>query len=123
MSGKRIFAVLLLIVLLTSFTTNPTKEEIQEALNDRIAVIFKKELGIKHDDAYELAMILYGNKIIEEVAGNYIEIENYYFFSLAQVSWRGDKGIIGGGAFRQIWFSKQIDQKAGDIISTLKKIR
>lgn len=123
MSGKRIFAILLLILLMASFVSNPSKKEIQLALRDRIVTVLKSELGIKHEDAYQLAMTLYGNKMMEELLSNYTEVQNWYFFSLVKVFWQGDSTVIGGGAFSKIWFSRQIDQKAKEIIDTLKKVR
>lgn len=122
MSGKRLFAIVLLAIMMASFVLNPSKEEIQEALKDRITTVLRQELGIKNDDAYKLAMTLYGDKMIQKIINNYTEVDNYYFFSLARVSWQGDKTIIGGGAFKEIRFTKQIDQKLQEIIDTLKKI-
>lgn len=108
---------------MASFVSNPSKKEIQLALRDRIVTVLKSELGIKHEDAYQLAMTLYGNKMMEELLSNYTEVQNWYFFSLVKVSWQGDSRVIGGGAFSKIWFSRQIDQKAKEIIDTLQKVR
>lgn len=122
MSGKRLFAIVLLAIMMASFVLNPSKEEIQSALQDQITTVLRAELGIKNDDAYKLAMTLYGDKMIQKIINNYTEVDNYYFFSLTTVSWQGDNTIIGGGAFKQIRFSKQIDQKLREIITTLKKV-
>lgn len=122
MSGKRLFAIVLLAIMMASFALNPSKEEIQDALKDKITMILKQELGIKNDDAYKLAMTLYGDKMVQKIINNYTEVDNYYFFSLARVSWQEDKVIIGGGAFKEIRFTKQIDQKLQKIINNLKKI-
>src|SRR5699024_4508275 len=122
MSGKRIFAIILLTIMMASFALNPTKDEIRSVLSKKATSTLRKELGVKHEDAYQLAMTLYGDEMIQKIMNTYSVVENYYVFSIAKVSWQGGQTMRGGGAFDQIWFSKQIDDNMEDSVDTLKKI-
>ncbi|MNF05923.1 hypothetical protein D3C80_2057620 [compost metagenome] len=67
-------------------------------------------------------MQLFGNKLVDSFVQNSVVIDNYYLFSLTKIKWQGTEQIIGGGAFKQIWLSPKIDEKADEIIAALKKI-
>lgn len=122
MSGKRIFAFIMIALFLAAFSLNPTKEELKFELRNKVTKALKKELGIKHADAYELAMTLYGNELVTKVMNNYLQTKNYYLFSTVEITWQGDKAVLGGGAFKQIWFSDKIDEKIREVIEVLKDI-
>lgn len=65
-------------------------------------------------------MKLFGNTLIDQFLENHIKVENYYLFSLTKIQWDNQEQVIGGGAFKQIWLSPKIDEKAKQIVAAIK---
>jgi len=122
MSKTRIFALLLIGIILTAILTNPDKEQIEASISAKAKEILRKQLNYEHQDAVQLGMTLFGDRLVKSFVDNNTVIQNYYLFSLVKIKWQGEETPIGGGAFKTVWFSSKIDEKADKIIEVLKKL-
>lgn len=122
MSKKRIFALILIAVMLTAILTNPSKEEHEKIVRDKAEQLLKSQLHAKDQQFFGLGMQLFGNDIVDKFIQTSVVVDNYYLFSLTKIKWQGTEQIIGGGAFKHIWLSPKIDEKADEIIAAIKKI-
>ena len=121
MSKTRIFALLLIILMLAAVFTNPTKERIEAALTVKAKEILEKQLN-SNDKVMSLGMTLFGDRVVNEFVSNYTHTDNYYLFSLSKIRWNSEDIIIGVGLFNQVWISPKIDEKAAQLMDQLKKI-
>lgn len=122
MSKTRIFALLLVAVMLAAVLTNPSKAEFDNAVKDKATSILKSQLQYENQEAIQLGMTLFGDKVVRDFVDKSIIVDNYYLFSLVNIKWQGEKTPIGGGAFKTIWLSPKIDEKADEIIGILKNL-
>lgn len=122
MSKTRIFALATVAFMLICIFTNPSKEEFEEAITQKATNIIKDQLHYKDQGAVDLAMNLFGNKIVSNFVQNNVRIDNYYLFSIVKINWQGEETPIGGGALKNVWFSPKIDEKTNEIIGVLKSM-
>ncbi|WP_166332896.1 DUF4359 domain-containing protein [Sphingobacterium chungjuense] len=122
MSKTRIFALVGIVVLIAAFLTNPSQERHEEVLRAKAKELLTSQLDYKHEDAMQLGMMLFGDRVIDEFLVNNVHIKNYYLFSLIEISWQADAQVVGGGAFGMVWLSPKIDEEADKIIRILKDL-
>lgn len=122
MSKTRIFALIVIGLLLTAVLTNPSKAQMEDAVSTKAKTILQNQLNYKHADAIQLGMTLFGDRMIRELIQSHVTIRNYYVFSTVNIHWQGEETPIGGGAFRAVWLSPEIDSKVDEIITFLKDI-
>lgn len=122
MSKTRIFALSVVALMLICILTNPSKEQIENTVSNKATSIIKKQLGYQDQGALDLAMGLFGNKIVNEFVGNNIIVNNYYLFSLVKIKWQGEETTIGVGGLKKVWLSSKIDEKTDEIIHILKSL-
>lgn len=120
MSKTRIFALTAIALMLAAVLTNPSKEKFERAIKDKAQHILKKQLNYEHEDALQLGMTLFGDRIVQEFVDANIAVKNYYLFSVVELRWQGKQTPIGGGAFTKIWLSERLDEEADKIIELLK---
>lgn len=112
----------MILSILISVVTNPPKEEIESVLNQKAASIIKQQFGYKEGMAVDLAMKLFGDKVIDEFVANNVVVENYYLCSIIRIKWSGEEAIIGAAGFNNVWLSPKIDRKIDEIITVLKSL-
>lgn len=122
MSKTRIFALLLFGIMLAAILTNPKEEELETAVKDKAKSLLASQLKYENQDAVQLGMTLFGDRVVREFVQNNVLIENYYLFSLVKIRWQGEDTPIGGGAFKKVWLSPEIDKKADEIVGILKNL-
>ena len=122
MSKKRIFALLLIVIMLAAILTNPSKEEHEKVVRAKAEQLLKNQIHAKDQEFFGLGMQLFGNKLVDNFIQSSVIVDNYYLFSLTKIKWQGTEQVIGGGAFKYIWLRPKIDEKADEIIAALKKI-
>ncbi|TDQ72166.1 hypothetical protein [Sphingobacterium yanglingense] len=122
MSKTRIFALLMLALIFASILTNPPREQFEKALTIKAKDILEKQLHYKDKDAVLLGMTLFGDKVVQDFIDRSIIVKNYYLFSVVKLKWQDTETPIGGGAFKTIWISPKIDEKADEIIAILKDL-
>lgn len=122
MSKTRIFAIILIGLILTAVFTNPSKEQMQNAVAAKAKTILENQLNYENKDAIQLGMTLFGNRLVRDLVQSHVVIRNYYVCSTASIHWQGEETPIGGGAFRTVWLSPEIDNKVDEIIAILKDL-
>ena len=122
MSKTRIFALIAIGIILAAILTNPGRQEFESVLTKKAKDILQKQLRYQHDDAVQLGMTLFGNKLVQGFVENNVVIKNYYLFSIIHIKCQGEETPIGGGAFKQVWLSPQIDEKVDEVIQALKRL-
>lgn len=108
--------------MLAAILTNPKKEQFEGAVKQKATELLKKQLEYKHGDALQLGMSLFGDRVVNEFVEKNIIVKNYYLFSVVNIKWQGEESPIGGGAFKNIWFSSKIDEKTEEIVGILKNL-
>lgn len=108
--------------MLICVLTNPSKEKFEEVITQKATSIIKKQLQFEDPAAVDLAMSLYGNKIVNKFVSDNVIIKNYYLFTLVQIKWQSEDLTIGGGAIQTVWLSPQIDEKIDEITGVLKSL-
>src|SRR5690606_11299999 len=121
MSKTRIFALSVVAFLLIAVFTNPSKEQHQQAVKEKVTELLKKETGGSDKNIVDFGMHLFGNTLVQQFMDQHVIVENYYLFSVTKVSWQRKETIIGGGAFKHIFLSPKIDEKAAEIIRLIKE--
>ncbi|SUJ15326.1 Uncharacterised protein [Sphingobacterium spiritivorum] len=119
---SRYIALVLIILMITAFLTNPPREKHEEIIRDKAKQILKEQLSYKHQDAFDFGMQLFGDQMINQFMKGSVQIDNYFLFSTTKVRWENKQTVIGIGAFGKVWLSSKIDEKIADIINVLKKI-
>lgn len=122
MSKTRVFAFFLLGIIIAAILTNPKREQFENVIEDKAKFLLIKQLDYESQEAVQLGMTLFGNRIIKEFVQNNVVIENYYLFSVVKINWQGQSSAIGGGAFKTVWLSPEIDRKADEIVRILRKL-
>lgn len=122
MSKTRIFAFFMIALLLGAILTNPSKEDFDKTVAHKATDLMKKQLKYENEDAIQLGMTLFGDKLVKDFVEKSVIVDNYWLFSVVNISWQGEKQPIGGGAFKTVWLSPKIDEKADEIIRVLKKL-
>ncbi len=122
MSKTRIFALVGIVVLVAAFLTNPSKERHEEVLRAKAKELLTSQLDYKQEDAVQLGMMLFGDRIINEFLANNVRIKNYYLFSLTEIKWQAESQVVGGGALGFVWLSPKIDAEADKIIRMIKDL-
>lgn len=122
MSKTRIFALVVIGLLLAAVVTNPSKEQFERAVTVKAKEILQKQLNYEHTDAVQLGMTLFGDKMVKDFVQSHVVIRNYYLFSTVGIKWQGDETPIGGGAFKTVWFSPEVDKKVDEVIGVLKDL-
>ncbi|HLS93942.1 uncharacterized protein DUF4359 [Sphingobacterium allocomposti] len=120
MSKTRIFALSVIILMLAAVFTNPTKEQHEEAVKAKVLTLLQAAPTEKNSDAINFGIQLFGGTLIDQFLNEHIKVDNFYLFSLTKVRWENQETIIGGGAFKQIWLSPKIDEKAEEIVQIIK---
>lgn len=122
MSKTRIFALFLFGIMVAAILTNPKRKQFETAIEEKAKSLLVKQLKYDNQDAVQLGMSLFGNRIVKEFVQNNVVIENYYLFSVVKIKWQGQNSPIGGGAFKTVWLSPEIDKKADEIVGILRKL-
>lgn len=123
MSKTRIFALSLIAIMLVAFVTNPSKEEQEARVKEKALALMKaaaSDKDKKNNELVDFGVQLFGNVLVDQFIQNNVKVYNYYFFSLTKIRWEGKESTIGGGAFKQIWLSPKIDEKAKEIVTAIK---
>lgn len=108
--------------MLICILTNPSKEEFEEVVAKKATTILKQQLQYEDNSAVDLAMSLFGNKVVDNFVESNLIVKNYYLFSIANIQWEGELTPIGGGALKTVWLSPKIDEQADKIIGILKSL-
>ena len=121
MSKTRIFALCVVAFMLIAVFTNPSTEQHHQAVKAKVADLLKEEAGDADKGMVEFGMHLFGNTLVQQFMDQHVKVENYYLFSITKISWQRKETIIGGGAFKHIFLSPKIDEKASEIVRMIKE--
>lgn len=120
MSKTRIFALSAIVLMLLAFFTNPSQEQHEEAIRAKAIGLLQQQAGSDNKKAVDFGIQLFGNTLIDQFMKNHVTVKNYYLFSIAKVHWDNQETVIGGGAFKKVWLSSKIDEKANEIVNAIK---
>lgn len=122
MSKTRIFAVIVVAIMLAAVATNPSRQQHERVIRQKAVEVLQNQLAYAHKDAFDLGMTLFGDRVIEEFIQSNVVVKNYFLFSVTKIRWQGDEVTIGGGAFTHVWLSERLDEEADKIIRILKDL-
>lgn len=108
-------------LMVLAFFTNPKQEQHEDAVRKKAIVLLKEQAGKQNEQVVDFGIQLFGNTLIDQFMQNHVKVENYYLFSLTKIRIGHQETTIGGGAFRFIWLSPKIDEKAAEIVQMIKE--
>lgn len=120
MSKTRIFALSIIALMLAAFFTNPSQEQHEATIRAKAIDLLKQHAGTKNSSVVDFGVQLFGNTLIDQFMKNHISVKNYYLFSVTKVRWEQEEQILGVGAFKKVWLSPKIDEKASEIVDMIK---
>ena len=120
MSKTRIFAITVILLMVVAFWTNPTKQQHEDTVREKAITLLKDQAGTENRSIVDFGVQLFGNTLIDQFMKNHIKTDNYYLFSVTKVQWENQENILGVGAFKHVWLSKKIDEKAAEIVKMIK---
>lgn len=106
--------------MVAAFWTNPSQEQQEDAIRAKAIELLRTQAGDENKGVVDFGIQLFGNTLIDQFMRNHVKVENYYLFSLTKVRWDNQETVIGGGAFKQVWLSSKIDEKAAEIVNMIK---
>ncbi|SJN21313.1 hypothetical protein FM107_02765 [Sphingobacterium sp. JB170] len=101
--------------------TNPSSQEHHDAVKAKVTELLKQQTGDADKDLVDFGMHLFGNTLVQQFIEQHVKVENYYLFSVTKISWQRKETVIGGGAFKTIFLSPKIDEKAAEIVQMIKE--
>lgn len=120
MSKTRVFALVGIAIISVSFFTNPSKEEHEKVVKEKVVSLLKQEANPKDKELLDFGMKLLGNTLADQFMDEHVRVKNYYIFSLTKINWNNQSPTIGFGAFQKVWLSPKIDEKAKELIDLIK---
>lgn len=120
MNNKRnrpggIFLVILGVILLIAYLTNPKEELHKEMLEIRLMEVLDETMLERQDDVIAFtAWKLAGRQVVETFADNYISVDNYFLFSLTRLHWDGASYITGIGGFGKVYITKRLNSELAE---------
>lgn len=120
MNNKRnrpggIFLVILGVILLIAYLTNPKEELHKEMLEIRLMEVLDETMLERQDDVIAFtAWKLAGRQVVETFADNYISVDNYFLFSLTRLHWDGESYITGIGGFGKVYITKRLNSELAE---------
>lgn len=107
-----IILLLLIVIAIFAYFTNPTEEMHREAANAKIEGVVAKTL-----DKYGLSETALGalgtditKPFIAVLVEQHVSSKNYFLFSTTQVNIDEESQIIGIGAFNKVFISNKVDE-------------
>jgi len=107
---KRLF-VLLLIVAVAAFITNPSEDDHKDAVKEKFGEAMKESMGSATTDFEKLGQdigMVFGGALKDQLVESMLISENYYVFSLSKVRWMGEEKLVSVGAFRYVFVSNKV---------------
>ncbi|MFV0418405.1 MAG: hypothetical protein ACK5KT_06720 [Dysgonomonas sp.] len=100
---KRYIIILLLII---AFITNPSEDKHKSVVKSRIYSVIHSDLLISDDEMSGYESDIFVNQIVD----THVSYSNYLLFSTTNVTWKGDRMLIGIGIFGYVYIPEKIDE-------------
>lgn len=117
--------VLLIILLVVLYVSNPSIKDHHSAVNVKISTLLKSEIGATDNAEKSLGAeigMLFGSSLIYGIVQDVIHREDYFLFSLTRFEFKGETTIIGLGILGKVYISDEVDKqfkKAKESLSNL----
>lgn len=98
-----IFAIIILIAVLT----NPSNEEHKQAVKSVVNQVVQNSISENESDIGKLG-VLFGSSLAENLIENSVTRDNYILFSITKITWKGESKSIGYGLFGNVFLSEKV---------------
>lgn len=107
--------VIIGIILLVAFFTNPDHETHENILMDKLKPelleYYLGERGLHEDVSVGEALgLMIGSAVAERFVKNLIIVDDYLLFSLSKITWEGQTRVIGIGAFGTVFLARDLEK-------------
>ena len=106
--------IIIAIILVLGFITNPSQERHKEIVLNKfkpeIISAFSENKDLEKITTGDVLGFMLGSSITEKFLDNLITVDNYYFFSLTNITWNKQTKTIGIGFFGNILFFKDLEK-------------
>jgi hypothetical protein len=105
-----IFLIITAIIAVIAFATNPNEMAHRHAMKIRAGTVLTEIVVEQNNPIIVTAWGLTGNRLLDEFVSRYVTTKNYYLFSVTTVNWEGQSYPVGGGAFGNVYITKQLNK-------------
>jgi hypothetical protein len=117
MKNKRITIGIIVVAALIAIVTNPGQDKHREFIKTKLNASMQKLYDANADDtagqwgkAGQAPGVMFGGAIVNQIVDNLVHSDNYVLFSLTKITWQGETGIIGIGAYGNVFITKKLDE-------------
>ena len=110
--------ILVIIILVILFASNPSLEDHQRAVKDKVSQLLRSEMSsIKETSSGLLGNlgaemgVMFGTSLVEGMVKEIVRRKDYFFFSLTSVEFDGKNKIIGFGVLGKVIISDEVDKE------------
>lgn len=107
MKKSYLFLILTFVILLVAIVTNPDEVKQKEAVKSKLSAYIKK----KAESSGALSS-LFADALVQRIVDGIISSDNYLFFSLTKINWKGQSKVIGVGLFSNVIFFSKMNEVA-----------
>lgn len=116
-----VFLAFLFLVIAIAFFTNPTPSEHKAAVKEVLNEHLKKSINSNFPDlsedqnaASDMGMML-GGALVEMLVENMVASEDYFLFSVTQITWNNNTRTVGIGLFGHVMISDELEEHLNTI--------
>lgn len=113
MKTKHITLIAFVTILLIAIFTNPSQEEHKEKVKETFMTYYQKSLKesqIDTENSFAALGSLLGESFINKIIENAVAKDNYMFFSLTKVTFKGEEKSNGYGIFGNVFLSEKVEE-------------
>lgn len=113
MKTKQILIFAFITILLIAIFTNPSQEDHKEKVKETFLTYYKKSLKesqLDTENSFAALGSLLGESFINKIIENAVTRDNYMFFSLTKVTFKGEEKSIGYGVFGNVFLSEKVEE-------------
>jgi hypothetical protein len=113
MKTKQIGIIVFASILLIAIFTNPSQDEHKEKVKETFTAYYQKSLKesqLDTENSFAALGSLLGESFINKIIENAVTRENYMFFSLTKVTFKGEEKSIGYGIFGNVFLSEKVEE-------------
>jgi len=116
-----VFLAFLFLVIAIAFFTNPTPSEHKAAVKEVLYEHLKKSMKTNFSD-FSIDQntglgtgMMFGGALVEMLVENMVTSEDYYLFSVTQITWKNSTRTLGVGLFGRVMISDKLEEDLNSI--------
>jgi|JI8StandDraft_1071087.scaffolds.fasta_scaffold149401_2 hypothetical protein len=112
------------VIMILAIASNPSIEKHQEAIKIKVKTIMQQSFQVdiqlsanKWEQAGQELGLMIGGALLDPIIENIVSTDNYLFFSITKITWKGETNAVGIGIFGNVFVNPKIDAALNDKFS------